>query len=216
MYVVLLGAPGTGKGTQAVIVAKKYGWPHISTGDMLREHVATGTSLGLEAKGFMDAGALVPDGLVIEMLVDRIGRPDAARGFVLDGFPRNLAQAQALDKALARAGKAIDLALNITAPDDELVKRLGGRWMCRSCGAIYHEVSNPPRVPGKCDKCGGDLYQRDDDRAETVRSRLEKQKPPAEMIQHYRSQNELVNIDGQQTVDQVTANIIKTIEGWGK
>jgi adenylate kinase len=114
MYVVLLGAPGTGKGTQAEIVAEKYGWPHISTGDMLREHVAKGTGLGRKAKGFMDAGALVPDGLVIEMLVDRIGRPDAARGFVLDGFPRNLAQAQALDEALATAAKAISLALNIT------------------------------------------------------------------------------------------------------
>jgi adenylate kinase len=204
MYVVLLGAPGTGKGTQAEIISEKHHWPHISTGDMLREHVANGTELGRKAKTFMDAGALVPDDLVISMLVERIGREDSAQGFVLDGFPRNLAQAQALDAALSGAGKAIDIALNITVPDDELVQRLGGRWLCRSCGAIYHEVTNPPRTAGKCDRCGNDLYQRDDDKPETVRSRLEQQKPPAEMIEHYRGKGKLADINGSQPVEAVT------------
>ncbi|HXH22712.1 MAG TPA: adenylate kinase [Dehalococcoidia bacterium] len=216
MYVVLLGAPGTGKGTQAVIIAEKYGWPHISTGDMLREHVAKGTELGAKAKGYMDAGALVPDALVIEMLVDRLRRPDAASGFVLDGFPRNLAQAQALDRALSEAGKAIDLALNITVPDDELVKRLSSRWLCRSCGAIYNENVSPPKVAGKCDKCGGELYQRDDDKPETVRARLQQQKPPAELIEHYRAQRKLVDIDGMQPVEAVTAAIAAAIQGRGQ
>src|SRR5688500_2723052 len=124
---------------------------------MLREAVAGGTDLGKAAKGYMEGGALVPDSLVIDMLVERIGKPDAAEGFVLDGFPRNLAQARALDEALTRAGKSIDLALSITVPDDELVRRLGGRWICRSCGAIYQETSNPPRIPGRCDRCEGEL-----------------------------------------------------------
>jgi adenylate kinase len=216
MYLVLLGAPGTGKGTQAVILAEKYGWPHISTGDMLREHVAKGTELGAKAKTFMDAGALVPDTLVIEMLVDRLKRPDAASGFVLDGFPRNLAQATALDEALSGAGKAIDAALNVTVPDDELVKRLSGRWLCRGCGAIYNEAVSPPKVAGKCDKCGGELYQRDDDKPETVRARLQQQKPPAEMIEHYRRQGRLVDINGSQSVESVTAAMIDAIEGWRK
>lgn len=216
MQLVLLGAPGTGKGTQAVKIAQTYGWPHISTGDMLREHVANGTELGNKARGFMDAGALVPDDLVIAMLVERIQRADAAGGFVLDGFPRNLAQALALDSALSGAAKGIDISLNITAPDEELVMRLGGRWLCRNCGAIYHEATNPPRVAGKCDRCGGELYQRDDDKAETVRARLEKQKPPAEMVQHYCGQHKLVDINGSQAVEKVTADIIKAIEGWQK
>jgi adenylate kinase len=212
MYVVLLGAPGTGKGTQAVVIAEKYQWPHISTGDMLREHVAKGTDLGKKARGYMDAGALVPDGLVISMLVERIGRDDARKGFLLDGFPRNLVQAQALDAALSRAGKSIDKALNITVPDDELVKRLGGRWLCRSCSAIYHEVTNPPKVAGVCDRCGGSLYQRDDDKPETVRARLENMKPPADMIGLYRSQGKLVDINGDQAVEAVTDDLSRALE----
>lgn len=212
MYVVLLGAPGTGKGTQAVVIAKKYGWPHISTGDMLREHVANATSLGKKAKEYMDAGALVPDDLVISMLVERIGREDTKNGALLDGFPRNLAQATALDEALTKAGKAIDVAPIITVPDDELIARLGGRWLCRDCGAIYHQVTSPPKTAGKCDKCGGELYQRDDDKAETVRARLEKQRPPADMVAHYRAQSKLAEINGSQAVDAVTADLVKVIE----
>ncbi|HLF77833.1 MAG TPA: adenylate kinase [Dehalococcoidia bacterium] len=212
MYLILLGAPGSGKGTQAKILAERFKWLHLSTGDMLREAVAAGTDLGKTAKGYMDAGSLVPDDLIIGMLVERIGKPDAAAGFVLDGFPRNLAQAQALDAALADAGKAIDIALNIAVPDEELLKRLGGRWICRSCGAIYHEVYNPSKIAGRCDACQGELYQRDDDRADTVKARLELQRPPKEMLAHYKDSGHLVDIDGVQNVEGVTADLLKAVE----
>lgn len=216
MHLILLGAPGTGKGTQAHILAERYSWLHVSTGDMLRANVANGTELGTKAKEFMDRGALVPDELVIDMLVDRISQSDAEAGFVLDGFPRNLAQAQALDAALERSGRVIDIALQITVPDDELVKRLGGRWLCRGCGAIYHEVTNPPQTAGRCDKCGGELYQRDDDRPETVRNRLEQQKPPAEMVDHYRQAGKLVDIDGLQPVEKVTEDLVAAVGQTGQ
>jgi len=213
LHLILLGAPGTGKGTQANILAERKGWLHVSTGDMLREAGAAGTVLGRTAKKYMDEGALVPDELVIRMLVERIGGPDAAAGFVLDGFPRNLAQAVALDEALAKASKAIDLALNITAPDDELVRRLGGRWLCRGCGAIYQEASSPPRVAGKCDRCGGELYQRDDDKPETVRARLERQKPPAALLAHYRDGGKLIDVNGLQPVEKVTEALLRAVHG---
>ncbi len=211
MHLILLGAPGTGKGTQAHILSERYSWLHLSTGDMLRANVANGTDLGRQAKEFMDAGALVPDQLVIEMLVSRLNEQDAQEGFVLDGFPRNLAQAEALDAALGAEDKTIDLVLNIDVPEDELVKRLGGRWLCRSCGAIYHETTNPPATVGKCDKCGGELYQRDDDRPETVRARLEQQKPPADLIEHYRKAGKVVDINGLQSVDQVTEDLTQAV-----
>jgi adenylate kinase len=201
---ILLGAPGTGKGTQAHLLAEKEGWLHVSTGDMLREAVANQTPLGVEAKKFMDQGALVTDELVIGMLIERISKPDAQEGLILDGFPRNLAQAKALDDALKAAGGSVDVAISITAPDDELVSRLSGRWMCRNCGAIYNVSTGKP---DKCTNCGGELYQREDDKPETVRSRLEKQKPPAEMIEHYRAQGRLAEIDGMQDVDAVTHEI---------
>ena len=216
MHLILLGAPGTGKGTQAKILADRYNWLHVSTGDMLRANIADGTDLGAKAKEYMDRGALVPDDLVIDMLVKRIAEPDAEEGFVLDGFPRNLNQAKALDDALAREDKTIDMALNITVPDEELVKRLGGRWLCRNCGAIYHEVTNPPAVAGKCDKCGGELYQRDDDRPETVRARLEQQKPPADMIEHYRDAAKLIDINGEQGVDEVTDELVQAVGQGGQ
>jgi adenylate kinase len=212
VYVILLGPPGSGKGTQAKVMAERFGWLHLSTGDMLREAVAARSELGQAAKGYMDAGALVPDELVIRMLVERIGRPDAVQGFVLDGFPRNLAQARALDEALTRAGKAIDLAPSINVPDEELVRRLGGRWICRSCGAIYQETSNPPRLAGRCDRCEGELYQREDDKPETVRARLEQQRPPADMLAHYREAGQLVDIDGMQAVEAVTRDLVAAIE----
>jgi len=211
MYLILLGAPGSGKGTQAEVITKQTGWKHISTGDMLREAVVNGSELGKAAKSYMDAGSLVPDDLVIAMLLERIKEPDAADGFILDGFPRSLPQAEALDEALERAGKGIDLALNIAVPDEELVRRLGGRWLCRNCGAIYHEVANPPRVAGKCDRCGHELYQRNDDRPETVLARLQNQKPPAAMIAHYRRKGKLFEVDGVQPVEDVTAEILGAI-----
>ena len=208
MYLILLGAPGTGKGTQAKVLAERFGWPQISTGDMLREAVASGSELGKTAKGYMDAGALVPDDLVIEMLAQRLAKPDAQAGFVLDGYPRTLAQAQALDEVLRKDDKRIDRAFNIEVPDEELVRRLGGRWLCRDCGTIYQESSNPPAVAGKCDKCGGELYQREDDKPETVRARLQKQKPPADLLSHYRSQAKLTDIDGEQQVEAVTRALL--------
>jgi adenylate kinase len=215
LYVILLGAPGTGKGTQANVLAERFGWPHIATGDMLREAVAAGTELGKAAKGYMDQGALVPDDLVVKMLVERIRREDAKAGFVLDGYPRTLTQAVALDEALAKEGKAIDVAFNIAVPDEELVRRLGGRWLCRNCGAIYHDVTNPPRTPGKCDRCGGELYQRDDDKPETVRARLEQQKPPQDLIQHYRTRGTLEDIDGARAVEVVTAALADRVTAAG-
>ena len=212
MYLILLGAPGSGTGTQAKVLAGRFRWLHLSTGDMLREAVATGTELGKKAKGFMDSGALVPDELMIGMLVERIGRPDAAAGFVLDGFPRTLGQAKALDEALAAASKSIDLALNIVVPDQELIRRLSGRWICSSCGAIYHEIYNRPKITGRCDLCQGELYQRDDDKPETVRNRLEQQRPPKEMMDHYRASGLLMDIDGLQDVAKVTADLIEAID----
>ena len=216
MYLILLGAPGTGKGTQADLIAERFRWPHISTGDMLREAVARGTDLGKQAKAYMDRGELAPDDLVIAMLVERIGQNDCQGGFLLDGFPRNLAQAEALDRALADASKAIDLAINITVADAELVRRLSGRWLCRDCGAIYHQVTSPPRVAGKCDKCGGELYQREDDRPETVRARLERQKPPPELIDHYRRRGRLKDIDGSQPIEAVTAAVMAAVSAGAK
>jgi adenylate kinase len=211
VFLILLGAPGTGKGTQAHLLAEKEGWLHVSTGDMLREAVANQTGLGVEAKKYMDQGALVPDELVIGMLVERIGKPDAQSGLILDGFPRNLAQAKALDEALTNAGRGVDLAVNIAVPDEELVRRLSGRWMCRNCGAIYNEATG---LPEKCERCGRELYQREDDKPATVRSRLEKQKPPADMIDHYREAGRLVDIDGEQDVDRVTAQIEAVLKDW--
>jgi adenylate kinase len=211
LHLILLGAPGSGKGTQAAVIAEKTGWKHLSTGDMLREAVAKGTGLGKTAQDYMQKGALVPDELVIAMLVERLAQPDAGQGFVLDGFPRNLAQAKALDAALEAQDKKIDLALNIDVPDEELVRRLSGRWLCRNCGAIYHEESSPPQIAGKCDRCGHDLYQRDDDKPETVRARLEQQKPPADLIAHYRAQGKLLDINGLQPVENVTAAVLEAI-----
>jgi adenylate kinase len=204
VFLILLGAPGTGKGTQAGLLAEKEGWLHVSTGEMLRDAVNRRTILGEAAKKYMDQGALVPDQLVISMLVERISQPDAQSGLILDGFPRNLAQAEALDDALNRAGRCVDLAVNIAVPDDELVTRLSGRWMCRSCGKIYNQASG---LPEKCERCGGELYQRDDDKPETVKSRLQKQKPPPEMMSHYRLAGKLVDVNGMQPVDKVTQQI---------
>jgi adenylate kinase len=204
VFLILLGAPGTGKGTQAHVLAEKQGWLHVSTGDMLREAVTNKTVLGEAAKKYMDQGALVPDDLVIDMLVERIGRPDAQQGVIFDGYPRNLAQAKALDRALEKAARSIDVAINIAVPDEELVKRLSGRWMCRNCGAIYSESAG---LPDKCRRCGGALYQRDDDKPETVKSRLAQQKPPADMVDHYRQAGKLVDVNGLQTIERVTEDI---------
>lgn len=212
MFVVLLGPPGAGKGTQAQRIAASTGLLHLSTGDMFRENVRDETELGKLAKTYMDKGELVPDEVTINMLLERIVRPDAAGGAMFDGFPRNVVQARALDEALARRGTRIDRALLIAVEDEELVARLSGRWLCRECGAVYHERNDPPAQPGVCDKCGGELYQRDDDRPEVVRTRIEKQKPPAELIEHYRDAGVLREIDGRRPLDEVTADLLEALK----
>lgn len=178
---------------------------------MFRENVKNETELGRLAKRYMDAGELVPDDVTIRMLLERIGRDDARAGTMFDGFPRNVVQAEALDRALAAQGARIDHALLISVRDEELIARLGGRWICRKCGALYHERNDPPATPGICDRCGGELYQRDDDRPEVVRTRLEKQKPPADLIEHYRRADVLREVDGEQSLDQVTAALLRAL-----
>lgn len=187
------------------------GLVHISTGDMFREHVRNGTELGKLAKSYMDRGDLVPDEVTVAMLVERLDRPDAAKGALFDGFPRNVAQAKALDEALARRGAKVDRALLIEVSDDELVARLSGRWLCRQCGAVYHERNDPPRNAGVCDRCGGELYQRDDDKPDVVRARLEKQKPPADLVAYYRASGVLRVVDGEQPLDAVTKALLEAI-----
>jgi len=212
MNLILLGPPGTGKGTQAKLIADQIGALHIATGDLFREAVKQGTELGVRAKEYMDRGDLVPDEVTISMLLERIQQPDAQGGAIFDGFPRTLQQAQALDEALVAKGKGADTALHITAPDDEIVRRLSGRWLCPSCGAIYHEQSQPPKQDKVCDECDSELRQRDDDKPDVVRARLEKQRPPAAMLDYYRDQGKLIDIDGAQAPSEVTTDLLAAIE----
>jgi adenylate kinase len=211
VYIVLLGPPGAGKGTQAQRIAEATKLLHISTGDMFRENVKNETALGKLANEYMSKGELVPDEVTIKMLLERISRDDAKAGAMFDGFPRNVVQAQALDDALKGQRAKVDFALLISVRDEELVSRLGGRWICRNCGRLYHERNDPPKTAGVCDNCGGDLYQRDDDKPDVVRSRLEKQKPPAELIEHYRAAGVLKEIDGEQPLDTVTKALLEAI-----
>lgn len=211
-YVILLGPPGTGKGTQAKLVAQQLGMAHIATGDMFREAVQQQSELGLKAKSFMDRGDLVPDELTIAMLLERIKEPDAQQGVMFDGYPRTLQQARALDEALAGQGKAADGALHITASDDEIVRRLSGRWLCSGCGEIYHEQHRPPKQASVCDACGGALKQRDDDKPEVVRERLRRQRPPEELLAYYGDQGRLVDVNGEQEMDAVTRDLLTAIE----
>ena len=211
MYIVLLGPPGAGKGTQAQRIATATKLVHISTGDMFRENVKNETPLGKLANEYMSKGDLVPDEVTIKMLIERISRDDAKAGAMFDGFPRNVVQASALDQALKSQGAKVDFALLISVRDEELMSRLGGRWICRNCGKLYHEKNDPPKVVGVCESCGGELYQREDDRPEVVRSRLEKQKPPEALIEHYRASGVLKEIDGEQSLDAVTAALLEAI-----
>jgi len=171
-FLVLLGAPGAGKGTQAPILAARLGLPHVATGDLFRAAVHEGSAVGLEARRYMERGQLVPDSITVKMLLDRLAQPDAAPGAILDGFPRNLAQADILDGALADRSSRVNVALEIEVPEAELVRRLSGRWICKANGHVYNETSHPPRVPGRCDLDDSPLIQRDDDRSETVAARL--------------------------------------------
>ena len=211
MYIVLLGPPGAGKGTQAQRIAAATQLLHISTGDMFRENVKNETELGKLANQYMSKGELVPDEVTIKMLLERISRVDAKAGAMFDGFPRNVVQAEALDRALKGEHAKVDVALLISVRDEELISRLGGRWICRNCGRLYHERNDPPKKPGVCDACGGELYQREDDKPEVVGARLEKQKPPAALIEHYRAAGVLKEIDGERPLDAVTAALLEAI-----
>lgn len=212
MYVILLGLPGAGKGTQAAYVSQKTGLAHITTGELFRENIRQGTELGIKAQPYHDSGRLVPDELTIGMLLDRISSPDCARGFLLDGFPRNLEQARALDGALAQRHAAIDRVLYIKVSTDELIARLTGRWSCPQCGAVYHERNLPPREAGVCDKCGARLQQREDDRPDVVRTRLEVNLAPLEgLIDYYHRQGKLVEIDGEAGVEAVGRSLLAAL-----
>jgi len=212
-YVVLLGPPGVGKGTQAERLMAHLGLPHVASGDLFRENLKAETPLGLRAKSYMDRGALVPDDITIAMVVDRLARPDCAGGAILDGFPRTVAQAQALADALAGKGQTVEAVLYIDAPVDVLLARLGGRWTCRNCGTVYHMLFNPPRVTGRCDKCGGELYQRADDTPETHRRRIEVyQEQTSPLTDWYRAKGLLREVDGTQDIDGVTAALIAALE----
>ena len=207
-YIVLLGPPASGKGTQAAKLRDALDLPHIASGDLFRENLKNETGLGLKAKEYMDRGELVPDDLTIAMVMDRLGRADCAGGALLDGFPRTIAQAEALDEALAAQGHKVSVVPYIAVPEEVLVERVSGRRLCRVCGESYHVKFNPPQQPGVCDTDGGELYQRDDDKPETVRKRLEvywEQTSP--LIDYYRSQGVLVEVNGDQSIEAVTADL---------
>ena len=212
MYLILLGPPGSGKGTQAKRIAERLGLLHIASGDMFREAVQQDSELGKLVKSYMDRGELVPDEVTIAMLEERIDQPDAREGAIFDGYPRTLEQARALDEALGRRDTAVDIALHITASDDVIVRRLSGRWLCDSCGEIYHEQHRPPKQEGRCDGCGGQLKQREDDKPEVVRERLRRQRPSEELLAHYRDRGDLVDIDGESDIDAVTRDLLAAIE----
>lgn len=196
MYIILLGAPGAGKGTQAVMLAEKLGVAQVASGDLFRQALQQETELGKTAKAYMEKGQLVPDKITIQMVLERMGKPDSKKGAILDGFPRNLEQAKALDKAFAEQGKAIEKIININVSEAEVIKRLSGRWICRNCQTPYHETDNPPKVKGKCDRCGGELYQRADDKPETVKARLKVyEKETLPLIQYYKKSGKLVEVD---------------------
>lgn len=213
MYVVFLGAPGAGKGTQAADVAKELQLAHIATGDMFRDAQKKGTALGVKAKEYMEKGQLVPDEITVAMLLERISQPDCARGVILDGFPRTLAQAEALDMALTQQRKGIDEVVYIKVADAELMKRLGGRWICRKCQTPYHEVASPPKVKGVCDKCGGELYQRADDVPATIQQRLKVfHTQTAPLIDYYTRTGKLTEVNGEGGMSDIRKRILDAIK----
>ena len=212
MKIIMLGAPGAGKGTQAKKIAEKYQIPHISTGDIFRANIKGGTELGMKAKTFMDQGMLVPDEITIGMLMDRIGQEDCANGYVLDGFPRTIPQAESLTKALAERGEKVDYAINVDVPDENIINRMSGRRACLGCGATYHIKFNPPVKEGVCDTCGQELVLRDDDKPETVKKRLDvyhQQTQP--LIDYYKKAEVLAEVDGTQPMDAVFQGIVEIL-----
>ncbi|RRD95648.1 adenylate kinase [Clostridiales bacterium COT073_COT-073] len=212
MNIIMLGAPGAGKGTQAKRLAEGYGIPHISTGDILRSNISRGTELGQKAKGFIDAGALVPDDLVIQLVADRLEEEDAKAGFIFDGFPRTIPQAQSLDQMLKEKGRKIEFAVNIDVPDQVIVERMSGRRFCINCGASYHTEYLKPQTEGVCDKCEGELALRKDDEPETVLKRLEVYHDQTEpLIAYYRNNGVLKEVDGTKEVAEILAEIRKQL-----
>ena len=210
--VLLLGAPGAGKGTQARFLAELLGVPHVASGDLLREHRQRGTAFGRVAQEYMDRGDLVPDGLVVEMIADRLDRPDASRGALLDGFPRTRTQAAALEERLAERGGRVRTAIYIDVPTDVLIERLAGRWLCGTCQASYHQVFNPPAVPGTCDICGGELYQRTDDKREVVANRVAVYlRDTLPVVEHFAQRGILQRVKGDQSIDAVKAALRQAI-----
>ncbi len=212
MKIIMLGAPGAGKGTQAKMIAEKYNVPHISTGDIFRSNIKNGTELGMEAKKYMDQGLLVPDQLTVKILLDRVAKDDCKNGYVLDGFPRTIPQAEVLDEALTELGDKIDYAINVEVPDENIVKRMSGRRACLNCGATYHIEHIPPKQDGICDACSKELVLRDDDKPETVKNRLEvyhKQTQP--LIDFYSKKGVLKTVDGTVDMKDVFAAIVNIL-----
>ncbi len=213
MYIIFLGAPGSGKGTQATIVSQKLNLIHIATGDLFRQAVEQNTELGQQVRAYMEKGKLVPDEITIRMVLERLSAPDCESGVVFDGFPRSLKQAEALKQALQEQAKAIDEVIYIMVPEDELLKRLRERWICRDCQTPYHAVKSPPKVWGRCDRCGDELYQRPDDTAQTVKQRLKVYfAETAPLINYYAKVGKLLEIGGEGKVDEVSQRIVVAIQ----
>ncbi len=213
MKIIMLGAPGAGKGTQAKKIADNYGIPHISTGDIFRANIKNGTELGKKAKGYMDQGLLVPDELVVDLVVDRVQKEDCIKGYVLDGFPRTIPQAEALDAALTTLGTAMDYAIDVDVPDENIVRRMSGRRACVACGATYHIEHIPPKTEGICDRCGSTLILRDDDKPETVTKRLDVYHAQTQpLIDYYTNSGILKTVDGTKDMAEVFAAITSILE----
>lgn len=213
MKIIMLGAPGAGKGTQAQMIADKYKVPHISTGDIFRANIKNGTELGIEAKKYMDQGLLVPDELTVKILLDRVAKEDCKDGYVLDGFPRTIPQAEVLDKALAERGESIDYAVDVDVPDENIVKRMSGRRACLSCGATFHLEHVPPKEEGICDRCGKELVLRDDDKEETVLNRLKVYHDQTQpLIQFYKEKGVMQAVDGTKSMQEVFDAIVAILE----
>jgi adenylate kinase len=213
VYIILLGAPGAGKGTQAVMLAEKLNLVQVASGDLFRQALQKETELGIKAKTYMEKGQLVPDEITIQMVLERLSAPDCENGAIFDGFPRNTQQAKALDKALGQQSKAIDSVVYVMVSEEELLKRLSGRWICRNCQAPYHAVDSPPRVEGKSDRCGGELYQRPDDAVETVKKRLEVYfTETAPLIGYYKETGKLLEVNGVGSVNDVNQRIVAALK----
>ncbi|MDP2681840.1 MAG: adenylate kinase [Deltaproteobacteria bacterium] len=214
LNLILLGPPGAGKGSQAKSLAARYGIPHISTGDILRAAVRDRTELGVKAKTYMDKGALAPDDLVVEIVAERVKMDDCKAGFILDGFPRNIPQAEAVEMMLGALGKKTDKVINIQVSHREIIKRLSGRWVCRNCGEGYHIIFNPPMENKKCDKCKGEIYQRDDDKEDTILARLKVyDEQTAPLIDFYKKKGSLVTVDGIGGFQEITEKIVNVVKG---